>query len=87
MIGDVFIWIGIILMIVGTLMSALEKKFLVKLHRMGTSDLSGSAMILIGIAIENFGTIKCLLSLAFLAIWAPVITHTFAKAYSSRSKR
>jgi multisubunit Na+/H+ antiporter MnhG subunit len=87
MIGNTLIWTGLGLMMAGTSLAIFEKGFLGKLHRMGASDFSGAALVFIGIVLNGVEPLKTLLSLVFLSIWSPMITHTLAKLYVSRVKR
>ena len=87
MISEVMIWIGGALMVIGSFFSALENRFLVKLHKIGVSDTTGTILVMLGIALRNFEVPKTLLTLLFILIWNPVVTHAISKLYVSRLRR
>ncbi len=87
MIGNIVIWIGIIVMISGSAIGIFEKRFLVKLHKISAADFVGLSLVLMGMALNGFETVKSLLTLVFLAVWSPSITHTLAKTYVNRMRK
>ncbi len=87
MIGDAIIWIGLMFMIFGSAFGALEKRFLVKIHKISAADFVGFSLILIGMSINGFELIKSVLTLVLLSVWSPSITHTLAKTFVSRMRR
>ena len=87
MIGNILIAVGIIVMIFGSALGIFEKRFLVKLHKISAGDFVGLSLILVGMAVNGFEIVKSLLSLIFLAIWSPSITHTLAKTFVNRMRR
>ena len=87
MISEILIWAGGVLMVIGSFFSALEKRFLVKLHKIGVSDTAGAILVMLGISLRNFEVPKTLLTLLFILIWNPVVTHAISKLYVSRLRR
>ncbi len=87
MISETLIWIGGALMVMGSFLSVFEKRFLVKLHKIGVSDAAGTILVMLGIAMGNFEVPKTLLTLLFILIWNPVVTHAISKLYVSRLRR
>lgn len=87
MIGNIAIWTGIIVMIFGSAAGIFEKRFLVKLHKISAADFVGLSLILMGMALNGFEIVKSLLTLIFLAVWSPSMTHTLAKTYVNRMRK
>ena len=87
MISSVLIYSGLVLMVVATFLGLTEKKFLRKLHYISASDVSGSILIMVGIALGGFEARKIILAMIFLSIWNPTITHVISKAYIKRLER
>ena len=87
MISTVLIYIGLSLMLASTTLSLFEKNFMKRLHYLSSSDVSGALIVMIGITLGGFGVSRVILSMIFLSIWSPVITHMISKAYIKRLKR
>ncbi len=87
MIGNVIIWTGLIAMVLGSTLGALENRFLVRLHKVSAADFVGFSLVLLGMSMNGFEIVKSLLSLIFLSVWSPLIAHTLAKTFVSRMRR
>ncbi len=87
MISTILIYIGLVLMLVSTFLGLIEKRFLKKLHYISASDVSGSVLVMLGIALDGFEVGKIALAIIFLSIWNPVITHIISKTYIKRLER
>jgi len=77
-------YVGLALMIVGTLFSLLKKDFLLKVHFLGISDTVGAVLMVLGLRGDAPRTI---LMVVVLLVWGPFISHVLARMYSEGSSR
>ena len=76
--------IGLTIMTIGMGRAIVENRFQVKLHFIGLADIVGTIFVLFGLIIEKIADFELILSLLFLMIWSPYLTHMIMKAYISR---
>ncbi|RKX53368.1 MAG: hypothetical protein DRP30_04645 [Thermotoga sp.] len=76
--------IGVSIMTVGMIRATFERRFQVKLHFVGLSDVVGTTLVIIGLIWEKMADLELLLALVFLVIWSPYLTHMLMKAYLSK---
>jgi len=76
------IYIGVVLMFLGTLLSLLKKDFLLKIHLIGISDTVGSLFIVLNFWEDVSRTI---LMVVLLLVWGPFVSHVIARMYTEGS--
>ncbi|WCR57768.1 monovalent cation/H(+) antiporter subunit G [Wolbachia endosymbiont of Ctenocephalides felis wCfeJ] len=90
MMGSLFIFLGICLVIVSTVGVIRFPSFYTKLHATGITDSSGAILLLIGFALQNnFSTNIVKIILLILIIWIANSTNSYILArtyYKSKEK-
>ncbi len=81
------VYVGLFMMILGTLKTLLTSEFRMKLHFIGISDVVGVVLVTIGLMMKGFEIEKLAVGLIFTIVWIPLITHALARAYISRLRR
>ncbi|ABQ47641.1 MAG: Uncharacterized protein XD64_1246 [Thermotoga sp. 47_83] len=76
------IYIGVVLMFLGTLLSLLKKDFFLKIHLIGISDTVGSLFIVLNFWEDVSRTI---LMVILLLVWGPFVSHVIARMYTEGS--
>ncbi|OAM01687.1 monovalent cation/H(+) antiporter subunit G [Wolbachia endosymbiont of Dactylopius coccus] len=90
MIGSIFIFLGICLIIISNIGVIRFPDFYTRLHAAGITDSSGTTLLLIGFALQNefsINTIKIILLI--LIIWAANSTNSYilARTYYKVKKK
>ncbi|MDM8335124.1 monovalent cation/H(+) antiporter subunit G [Wolbachia pipientis] len=90
MIGSIFIFLGICLVIISTIGVIRFPNFYTRLHAAGITDSSGAMLLLIGFALQNeFSTNTVKITLLILIIWVANSTNSYILArtyYKSKEK-
>jgi multicomponent Na+:H+ antiporter subunit G len=86
-IGRIFILIGSILVLAGTMGLFYKKDFMEKLHILSISDTIGILFFLIGMLFISRYSLKMILLLIVFLITAPMNTHVMARAFFLRSRK
>ncbi|MDR1139145.1 MAG: monovalent cation/H(+) antiporter subunit G [Rickettsiales bacterium] len=90
MIGPIFIFLGICLVIISTIGTIRFPDFYTRLHAVGIIDSSGAMLLLIGFALQNefsINTVKIMLLI--LIVWIANSTNSYILActyYKSKGK-
>jgi multicomponent Na+:H+ antiporter subunit G len=82
-IGSVFLLVGALFVLIGSVGIIRFPDFYSRVHAVGKSDTLGLALVLIGLAIHEGGTlntVKLILIAVFIAIANPTATHAIARA-------
>ncbi|MCD6551533.1 monovalent cation/H(+) antiporter subunit G [Thermotoga sp.] len=76
------IYVGVVLMCLGTFLTLIKKDFYLKMHFIGISDTVGSIFVVLNFWEDASRTV---LMIVILLVWGPFISHVIARMYTEGS--
>ncbi|MDK2786633.1 MAG: multicomponent Na+:H+ antiporter subunit [Thermotoga sp.] len=76
------IYIGVVLMCLGTFFALIKRDFYLKIHFIGISDTVGSLFVVLNFWEDISRTV---LMMVILLVWGPFISHVIARMYTEGS--
>ncbi len=84
LISSLLLWLGSLLMLIGTIGLWYKKHFMEKLHLLTISDTIGMLLFLMGVSLRFHDIWKSIFLLILYSILGPMTSHILARAFYLR---